>query len=217
MDWLTGGRFGSCRLSAMFCIISIFAWWIFLVSSFILFFYRLKGNVLVLKMLFMVIAVLVGLIPFVWSLCVALGCFSNLNKGQFWHQDLSADSIIKYEQMLGHVIVKDRDVSDIKLMVLSGSDLRHHCIGHFNPRASGQLYIRITDPATEKILDHSDKYEAKWSSNMIEICDFDIPCCMRFGRFKEFYFVKCELWFSPCYSEADEKIAEVMVKVNGWF
>lgn len=42
MDWLTGGRFGSCRLSAMFCIISIFAWWIFLVSSFILFFLSLK-------------------------------------------------------------------------------------------------------------------------------------------------------------------------------
>ena len=97
MDWLTGGRFGSCRLSAMFCITSIFAWQIFLISSFRLFFYRgLKGNIFVLKVVFMVIAVLVGLIPFAWSLCVVWGCVSSLDKGQFWHQDLSVDSIMKY-------------------------------------------------------------------------------------------------------------------------
>jgi len=83
--------------------------------------------------------------------------------------------------------------------------------------ASGYLSAKIVDPETGRVLSESKKHEVLKSLTPEDEARFDIPCHMFLGRKDKQYIVRCELWFLPHGGEGEEKIAEMLVTINGWF
>lgn len=214
---LHSGRWNSFRYSCTFCIVLIVMGLVFFVATLLLH-ARMSCRVVLKRMPLLVVIGLLDFFVILYALLMLFSCINRHGEREFWGENRKLDSRVQKEQLVGTVSMNSSLSSLVKENVkVSLTKRPHRCIGRVNTFAPGRLYVKIVDSENGSSLAESKMIDAKWSTNSLETFDFDIPCYMLCGRMNRQYIVKCELWFLPEDSVKGEKIAEAIVRTNGWF
>ncbi len=222
LKYLHSGRWSSFRYSSTTCLVVC-------VLGLILFFATFLQNLrLSLGFSFRRIPylILIGFLDFAVLLNAALSletCIRARGSREFWGEGREIDGGDKYEMSEGGVSLSSNQgqiiLYDVKLSSPNppGSLKPYRCTGRINALVEGHLFARIVDPETKRVLSRSEKHEVKRSLILDDKAFFDLPCNMFLGRKDKQYIVRCELWFLSHGGAREEKIAEILVKIKGWF
>ena len=222
LKYLHSGRWSSFRHSSTTCLIVCVLGLILFFATF-LHDVRLRFGFSFRRIPYLI---LIGFLDFAVLLNAALslaGCISKRGSREFWGEGREIDACDQYELAPGRVSLSAKKgpmtLYDVKLTPPGtiGSLKPYLCSGRVNSMASGCLSAKIVDPETGRVLFESEKHEVQKSLTPEDEACFDIPCHMFLGRKDKQYIVRCELWFSPHGSAGEEKIAEMLVAINGWF
>ncbi len=222
LEHLHSGHWNSFRYSSTVCIVVIVTGLMLFVATLLLN-VRLKPAVYFRRIPLLMMIGFLDFLVLTTSVLALLDCFRGEEVSEFWGENREVDGSGEARGLTGKVTLCSERLasasSSVELSLTNTPDgwTAHRCIGRVNTLAAGCLFARVVDPDNECLLGKSEIVVAKWSTNPAETFDFDFSCPVLSGRRNRQYMVKCELWFTPEGSRADEKIAEAMVRTNGWY
>lgn len=222
LKYLHSGRWTSFRHSNTQCLILIVMGIILFAVTLLICIYLRDDLLTGRKTLLLLIAIL-DFFVLTDALLSLFSCVDRRGKREFWGENREIDRAGPQVVSVGDITLCSRIISagasliELSLTNKSSALSPHQCVGRINPFEDGHLLVRIVDPETELVLGKSKKRKAKWSVDPSETFDFEIPCEMYCGRYDKQYVVRCELWFLADHNDKDEKLAEVMVRINGWY